>query len=136
MNLRRYAPMRKSRGTQIPDDMRKAVFERDGYRCIPRLVGIVHTCSPGRELDHVRASGALGKKSPTVMSNLVTTCPAGHRAKTDNGRRARPLLLDYLSRFEIPEHPHVEYVTGCAECDEIRRRPIAARSAGSHVRLA
>lgn len=115
--LRRYAPMRQSRGTVIPPEVREAVYRRDQGRCVPALVGIVHTCSPGRELDHIRSSGALGKKSPSTLDNLITTCPAGHRVKTDNGKVGRPLLLAYIEAHPVPEDcGHVDPVFGC--CDE------------------
>lgn len=73
MTLRRYAPMKPSRGTVIPESLRRQVYERDQGRCIPQLVGILHTCRSDREIDHVRASGALGKKSPTTLDNLILT---------------------------------------------------------------
>lgn len=121
MTLRRYAPMRKSRGTVIPDALRKQVLERDGYECVAAQLGMPHVCSPGLELDHVRASGALGRKSRTTLDNLVALCPSGHRYKTVNGRAARPLLIAYIESHPV-EHPHVEIQHGCPECDAIRRR--------------
>ena len=98
--------MKRSAGTVIPNRIRTRVVIRDAGLCVPALVGIAHDCSPGRELDHVRASGAIGRKSVTCDCNLVTTCPNGHRVKTENGREARPPLLDYLARFGYG--PHVE----------------------------
>lgn len=96
MTLRRYAPMKPSRGTVIPADLRLAVLYRDqgcvGFGRFPT------ECQGGLELDHVRASGGMGMKSPTTLQNLVALCGACHRYKTDNGRTARPILLDYLAR--------------------------------------
>ena len=96
--LRRYAPLRESRGTVIPTSVRRVVHARDRGQCVVALVGVAHECLPGRELDHVRSSGALGRKSPSTPENLVTTCPVGHRIKTENGRTVRPLLLAYLDQ--------------------------------------
>jgi hypothetical protein len=52
------------------------------------------------QVDHVRASGGLGMKSPATRDNLVLLCAWHHKAKTDFGRVWRPLLLAYLERVE------------------------------------
>lgn len=57
-------------------------------------------CSGPLDVDHVRASGGLGMKSPTVRTNLVVLCRHHHDAKTQYGKTWRPLLLDYLARVE------------------------------------
>lgn len=112
--LRRYAPMKPSRGTVIQPDLRRQVLARDGYKCVLRQLGIEHPCmgDSGLELDHVRASGALGKKSPTTADNLVALCPEAHRTKTNNGRAIRPLLLDWIAR-RSGDCGHVEPSFGC-----------------------
>jgi 5-methylcytosine-specific restriction endonuclease McrA len=98
--MRRTA-MKPSRGTVIPHEMRLRVIYRDGG-CVGyglfRGVG-PDDCAGAMELDHVRASGGMGMKSVTCDCNLVALCGACHRWKTENGRTARPILLDYLSRF-------------------------------------
>ena len=103
--LRRYAPIKKSRGTVIPASLRAEVLAADGYRCVghqlldPPMPGDCLCPFGGRlELDHVRASGAIGRKSATERGNLVSLCSAAHRQKTDNGRKYRPLLLAYIER--------------------------------------
>jgi 5-methylcytosine-specific restriction endonuclease McrA len=98
VSLRRYSPLKASRGTVIPPDLRRAVLERDRL-CVLRQLGINHPCSGSLflELDHVRGSGALGKKSPTTLDNLVALCPQAHRMKTLEGRVYRPLLIAYLA---------------------------------------
>jgi 5-methylcytosine-specific restriction endonuclease McrA len=90
--------MKQSRGTVIPPSIRRIVLARDGWKCVVRLVGVTHECLPGLELDHVRSSGALGRKSRTTVDNLVTTCPEGHRIKTENGRAVRPLLVAWIEQ--------------------------------------
>lgn len=97
MTLRRYAPMKQSRGTVIPPTMKVYVWTRDkGCVGFGRLPG---DCAGPLEVDHVRASGAIGMKSRTELDNLVSLCGSHHRWKTEHGREARPLLLEYLSRF-------------------------------------
>lgn len=99
MTLRRYAPMKQSRGTVIPNAMRLRVLRRDNG-CVLGPVG----CQSANELDHVRASGAMGMKSVTCDCNLVTLCGAHHRYKTSRGREVRPILLEYLSQFGYEDH--------------------------------
>lgn len=97
--MRRYAPMRSSPGTVIPLGVRRAVLERDGG-CVGARAGIVHTCGGTIELDHVRASHGIGMKSESTVGNLVSLCGTAHRWKTENGRIARPKLLEYLAAVE------------------------------------
>lgn len=93
--MRRYAPVKPSRGTTIPPDLRIRVLSRDkgcvGFGRFPV------TCGGPLELDHVRASHGMGMKSETTENNLVSLCGNCHRYKTAFGREARPLLLDYLA---------------------------------------
>lgn len=96
MTLRRYAPIKPSRGTVIPASVRAEVHARD-KGCVGPRVGMPEPCFGGRELDHV-LSGGMGRKSPSVPSGLVTLCSWHHREKTNNGRKWRPVLLDYLER--------------------------------------
>lgn len=102
--IRRYAPIKPSRGTAIPTDMRLHVLERDAAAvggCVGFALFPVE-CSGGLQLDHVRASHGMGMKSETTERNLVSLCNACHTYKTLNGRTARALLLDYLAR-QYPE---------------------------------
>jgi 5-methylcytosine-specific restriction endonuclease McrA len=57
-------------------------------------------CDGRLDVDHVRASGGLGMKSPTHRTNMVVLCRHHHRAKTEYGKVWRPLLLAYLERVE------------------------------------
>lgn len=96
--MRRYAPLKPSRGTTIPGELRIAVLQRDGG-----CVGFGRSpgqCSGPLELDHVRASHAMGRKSETSAGNLVALCGTHHRWKTSFGREARPILLAYLAEVE------------------------------------
>jgi len=86
----------------VDAELRLAVLERDGRNaggCVGwgRLPG---ECVGRLTLDHVRSSGALGKKSRTTLDNLVTLCIGHHQYKTEHGREARPILLHYLERFD------------------------------------
>lgn len=57
-------------------------------------------CDGPLQVDHVRASGALSKKSVTHRSNMVLLCAWHHKLKTEYGRIWRPLLVSYLERVE------------------------------------
>jgi 5-methylcytosine-specific restriction endonuclease McrA len=100
--MRRYSQMKASKGTVIPANVRLRVLTRDsgcvGFRRFPG------PCDGGLELDHVRASHGVGMKSVTCDCNLVALCGACHRYKTANGRTARPILLDYLAKYEYDLH--------------------------------
>jgi 5-methylcytosine-specific restriction endonuclease McrA len=97
MTLRRYAPMKASRGTVIPPLVRAEVYARD-QGCVGAKLGWpAHEYGLGLELDHVRASHAVGMKSASTSANLIVLCGSCHRWKTEHGREARPLLLAYLA---------------------------------------
>jgi 5-methylcytosine-specific restriction endonuclease McrA len=94
--LRRYNALRGSyTGERVPSAIRRAVYDRD-RTCVGRgrLPG---DCFGGLELDHVRASHGIGMKSETALDNLVALCSSHHRYKTEHGREARPILLEYLN---------------------------------------
>ena len=99
MTLRRYTPLKPSRGTVIPAHVRNYVHARD-FGCVLRHLMPGHECSGGIEIDHVRASGGMGMKSPTEAWNLVSLCAQAHRYKGEHGRSVRPLLESYLRRVE------------------------------------
>lgn len=95
MTLRRFTPLKASRGTVIPDEVRRMVILRD-RGCVGPRAGLPGPCVNAIELDHVRASHGIGMKSETSARNLVSLCSSHHRYKTGFGREARPLLLRYL----------------------------------------
>lgn len=95
--MRRYAPMKASRGTVISSQIREQVMARD-FGCVGPRVGMGMDCAGSLELDHVRASHGIGMKSPTDAANLVVLCGAHHRLKTEHGKEWRPVLLAYLER--------------------------------------
>jgi 5-methylcytosine-specific restriction endonuclease McrA len=119
MTLRRYAPMKSSRGTVIPGDVRVVVLTRD-QGCVGPRVGMPGDCGGSLELDHVRASHGMGMKSSTEPGNLVALCGSHHRWKTSNGRAARPILLAYLEAHDL----HAGHVDPCnSTCPAGRSRP-------------
>ncbi len=93
--MRRYSPLKPSRGTLISAELRGRVWRRDGI-CVGPKVGMPVECAGVSEIDHVRASHAIGMKSRTEYDNLVALCSTHHRLKTLDGRRWRPVLLAYL----------------------------------------
>ena len=90
--------MKPSAGTRIPASVRAEVYARD-QGCVGPRVGMAGECAGHVDLDHVRSSGALGKKSRSTADNLVSLCnETHHRLKTNEGRKWRPALLDYIER--------------------------------------
>lgn len=113
--MRRYAPMKQSRGTVITSEVRRAVVARDVV-CVGLIVGFPGPHGGTLELDHVRASHGIGMKSASTVDNLVLLCGLHHRWKTEHGREARPMLLAYLERLEHPHDSHVDPVAYCDAC--------------------
>jgi 5-methylcytosine-specific restriction endonuclease McrA len=98
--VRRYSPLKPSKGTTWSPEVRLAILRRDNFTCVGRLVGFpLRANHMGLELDHVRASHGIGMKSRSTADNGVALCGECHRWKTEHGREARPLLLAYLSTF-------------------------------------
>lgn len=96
--LRRTKPMRKSRGTQWPEAVRLHVREHQGWGCIGPEAGMPEPCvGPGIQLDHVRPSGALGMKSPSIPTNAARLCVVHHEMKTNAGETWRPALLRVIA---------------------------------------
>jgi len=95
-----------------PDEAAEKAFvrARDNGCVASRAAQAVHhpslttntgwVCRGLLDVDHVRASGGLGMKSPTHRSNMVVLCRWHHRLKTDWGKTWRPLLIAYLERVE------------------------------------
>ena len=96
--LRRSAPMARSAGTRWPAEVREHVREHQP-RCIGPLAGMPWDCTPGYELDHVRASGGVGMKSESIATNGAQLCPRHHELKTRAGRTWRPRLLAVIARL-------------------------------------
>ena len=76
-----------------------AYLERRDGRCAMAKIRGDHVCDGPSEIDHVRASGGLGLRSPSTKANTVRLCRWAHLTKTYHGRVIRPLLLDYIERM-------------------------------------
>lgn len=113
--MRRYAPLKPSVGTTWPPDVRAAARGRDGG-CVGPLVGMPGACQGGVELDHIRASGAIGMKSRSTLDNAASLCGSHHALKTRDGRAWRPRLIEYVEFMAKRSCPHVEPVFGCPMC--------------------
>jgi 5-methylcytosine-specific restriction endonuclease McrA len=100
--LPRKAPKVK-RDTDQERAEKNYVRARDG-RCVAAVISNLPSliCDGPLDIDHVRASGGLGMKSPTHRTNMVVLCRHHHRLKTDWGKTWRPLLIAYLERVEAP----------------------------------
>lgn len=90
--------MKPSRGTTWPYLVRRVITTRDGGYCVGPRAGFPELgCMGGPiEIDHVRASGGMGMKSDSTVDNGALLCPVCHRWKTEHGKDARPLLLDWI----------------------------------------
>lgn len=92
MTLRRHTPMKQSTGTRWPPEVREHVYSHQP-RCIGTLAGMPGPCEGSDELDHIRASGAVGLKSKSIAVNGARLCGAHHRMKGDRGKHWRPRLI-------------------------------------------
>jgi hypothetical protein len=114
--LRRYAPMRQSRGTEWPPEVRAEIERLDDHHCVCARAGfpleVIARCGGDSQVDHVRASHGIGMKSRSTVDNGVVLSAWCHRWKTEHGREARPLLLDWIAR-RTGDCGHVEPSFGC-----------------------
>lgn len=104
------SPKRKKVKVETPDGRAEMAYVRERDKgCVARLiflpgirvpVAAVSKCQGPLDVDHVRASGGLGMKSPTVRTNLVVLCRFHHVLKTDWGKVWRPMLLRYIASVE------------------------------------
>jgi hypothetical protein len=115
--MRRYSPIKPSRGTTWPPEVRAEVMALDGGRCVAIRAGFggLTPCDRYLEIDHVRASGGMGMKSRSTADNGVVLCGAHHRIKTAEGKRIRPFLLAYIERRSA-DCGHVDPNPFCDEC--------------------
>jgi len=90
-----------SKSKQEPTAAMRAYLKQRDKGCVAAtILRDDMACQGALQVDHVRASGGLGMKSPATRDNLVLLCVWHHKAKTDFGRVWRPLLLAYLERME------------------------------------
>lgn len=75
-------------------------------RCLGPEVGMPGACYGPLELDHIRASGGLGIKSPSTARNGALLCHEHHALKTRAGRTWRPVLAARVARL----------IADCAVC--------------------
>jgi hypothetical protein len=113
--VRRYTNIKPSKGTTWPVEVREAAYARD-QGCLGPRVGMPGECAGEVELDHIRASGAIGMKSRSTLDNAASLCGTHHRIKTNAGRTWRPLLIDLVERLMSGDCAHVDPVSGCPSC--------------------
>lgn len=88
--------MKPSTGTQWPREVLTRLRERDRL-CVGYVIGMPGDCYGALEPDHVRASGAIGMKSPSTFENGAMLCSTHHRLKTERGREWRPRIIAYIN---------------------------------------
>ena len=93
--MRRYAPIKASRGTTWPLAVQVQIRHRDGV-CVGPRIGMPGECFGALEIDHVRASGGMGMKSRSTVDNGTLLCSTHHRIKTEHGREWRPRLIEWI----------------------------------------
>lgn len=126
MTLRRRTPLKPSRGTEWPRDVRAQAYALMP-RCIGPLVGMPEPCFGGLELDHIHGRGALGMKGDGVLSNAARLCVVHHDEKGLHGSTWRPRLVEFVGQLMAAaglggHEAHVDPVNGCEACHAAVRR--------------
>ncbi len=88
--------------SSFPPEVVRQIRYRD-QGCLGPRAGFPGSCWGRLETDHIRASGGLGLKSPSVRINGATLCTVHHRWKTEHGRDARPALIAVVDLLESGE---------------------------------
>lgn len=126
--MRRRTELRSTRGTTWPPEVRQAAWDRD-HGCIGPRAGMPDLCLGTTELDHVRASGGMSMKSRSTLDNAAHLCARHHDMKTRDGKKWRPVLLEWIDRKArvaatlALDCTHVEPVFGCRPCGYRKRVP-------------
>ncbi|HSE45949.1 MAG TPA: hypothetical protein VLA89_11550, partial [Gemmatimonadales bacterium] len=82
---RRYRERRyKHHRDPVTPEVYQQVRNRD-HGCVGAIIGLPGSCYGRIELDHVRASGGLGMRSPSTVDNLESLCGQHHQYKTLHG---------------------------------------------------
>lgn len=98
-----WRPKPKPHRDPVTPEVYEHVRSRDrratGRDCIGPFVGMPGACEGPIEEDHVR-KGGMGWRSRSTPDNLVSLCRLHHRTKTEASKVWRPVLIDYLDRWE------------------------------------
>lgn len=78
----------RTKASQIPKDVKEAVWKRDNERCV--VCGV--WCPPECACCHFIGRGRLGLG---IEENIITLCAEHHR-KLDNGEYGREEIRSYL----------------------------------------
>jgi hypothetical protein len=90
---------RKPHKDPVTPELHDYIVARD-MGCVGRWLLMEGECDGRIEIDHI-LNGGVGKRGPSVPLNLVSLCSAHHRAKTNNARAWRPLLIEYCAHAEM-----------------------------------
>lgn len=88
----------RPRKDPVTRDLAAYLERRDG-RCAMAKIRADHICDGPSEIDHIRSSGGLGLRSPSIKANCVRLCRWAHLQKTYYGKTIRPLLLYYIEEM-------------------------------------
>lgn len=127
--MRRRSSLKASSGTVWPVEVREHVRVHQAG-CIGPIAGMPGHCDGETQLDHVRASHAVGMKSKSIATNAARVCNWHHDMKTRQGKLWRPRLLSIMralirncdrceqewAREYGLDCGHVEPVHGCPDC--------------------
>jgi hypothetical protein len=89
---------RRGHADPVTPDLHDYIIARD-HGCIGARLDMEGPCDGPIQIDHI-LNGGIGKRGPSIPLNLVSLCRDHHRAKTENARAWRPLLIEYVSTVE------------------------------------
>lgn len=97
-------PWRRRESDKVSPELHAYILERDGG-CIGPRIGMERECFGRLEIDHLM-NGGIGKRGPSVASNLSTLCGQHHYTKTVEAKKWRPVIYAYINKvgmFNDPE---------------------------------
>lgn len=94
----RKAPWRRAESDKVTPEVYAAVHKRDNG-CIGPRIGMERECFGRVEIDHLM-NGGVGRRGPSVPSNLSVLCGQHHYTKTVEARKWRPIIRAYIESAE------------------------------------